>query len=212
MTLNDEGLRVLIVADDPLVRSALGRVVSEGTGNRVVGRIPGGVDLQEALERYRADLILWDLGWEPSLEIAPLPGAENASLPLLVLLPDDGYAADLWSIGARGLLPRDADAASIAAALHGVSQGLAVIHPSLAPAITAVRDASTLRLDEMLTPRELEVIGLLAEGLPNRTISQRLGISEHTVKFHVNAILGKLGAHSRTEAVTRAARSGLISL
>jgi DNA-binding NarL/FixJ family response regulator len=65
---------------------------------------------------------------------------------------------------------------------------------------------------DALTPRELEVINLIAEGLPNKTIAGRLGISEHTVKFHVNAILTKLGAQSRTEAVVRATRMGLIAL
>ncbi len=64
----------------------------------------------------------------------------------------------------------------------------------------------------MLTPRELEVLGLIGDGLPNKTIAGRLDISEHTVKFHVNAILGKLGAQSRTEAVTLATRMGLITL
>jgi DNA-binding NarL/FixJ family response regulator len=65
---------------------------------------------------------------------------------------------------------------------------------------------------EELTPRELAALRLLAEGLPNKTIALRLGISEHTVKFHVNAILGKLGVASRTEAVVRATRLGLILL
>ncbi len=67
-------------------------------------------------------------------------------------------------------------------------------------------------LIEELTPRELEVLRLLAEGLPNKTIAQRLDISEHTVKFHVNALLGKLGVASRTEAVVRATRLGLVFL
>jgi two-component system nitrate/nitrite response regulator NarL len=65
---------------------------------------------------------------------------------------------------------------------------------------------------EELTPRELEVLRLMAEGLPNKTVALRLGISEHTVKFHVNAILGKLGVSSRTEAVVHATRLGLILL
>ena len=74
------------------------------------------------------------------------------------------------------------------------------------------RERGAAPLVEDLTPRELEVLQLLAEGLSNKEIARRLGTSEHTVKFHVNAILGKLGAHSRTEAVTRAARLGLIIL
>jgi DNA-binding NarL/FixJ family response regulator len=68
------------------------------------------------------------------------------------------------------------------------------------------------RIYELLTPRELEVLGLIAEGLPNKRVAQRLGISEHTVKYHINTILGKLGAESRTEAVTRAARLGWLIL
>ena len=73
-------------------------------------------------------------------------------------------------------------------------------------------DRKTDPLVERLTARELAVLRLVAEGLPNKTIALRLGISEHTVKFHVNAILGKLGVASRTEAVVRATRLGLIFL
>ena len=68
------------------------------------------------------------------------------------------------------------------------------------------------RIYEKLTPRELEVLALIAEGLPNKKIAQKLEISEHTIKFHVNAIIGKLGVESRTEAVTRAARLGILRL
>ena len=73
-------------------------------------------------------------------------------------------------------------------------------------------DPATDALIEPLTPREIEVLHLLAEGMTNRAIAQRLEISEHTVKFHVNAILGKLGAQSRTDAVVRATRLGVILL
>jgi DNA-binding NarL/FixJ family response regulator len=212
MALNDENIRLLLIADDPLARGGLLTLLREATTATIVGSIAGGIDLHDALARYSPDVILWDLGWEPSVAIAPVPGAEAASLPLLVLLPDETYAAEIWSIGARGLLPRNADGASIQAALQGVAQGLAVLHPSLAAALNTARESGATSIGEVLTPRELEVVALLAEGLPNRLISQRLGISEHTVKFHVNAILSKLGAHSRTEAVTRAARNGLIIL
>ncbi len=78
--------------------------------------------------------------------------------------------------------------------------------------LSAQPEASGDRPVEDLTPRELEVLQLLAEGLANKAIAQRLGVSDHTIKFHVNAILGKLGAQSRTEAVVRATRLGLIVL
>jgi two-component system nitrate/nitrite response regulator NarL len=82
----------------------------------------------------------------------------------------------------------------------------------LAGAVLAVPEPLPGLPVEDLTPRELEVLQLLAEGLPNKAIGLRLSISEHTVKFHVNAILGKLGAQSRTDAVVRATRLGLIIL
>ena len=82
--------------------------------------------------------------------------------------------------------------------------------PGLSARVPAIREQSAPQAE--VTPRELQVLGLMAEGMPNKTIAARLGISEHTVKFHVNALLNKLGAHSRTEAVTRATRMGLIAL
>jgi DNA-binding NarL/FixJ family response regulator len=90
-------------------------------------------------------------------------------------------------------------------------QGLMVLDPTLVSALPLVTDRSIEAPVEPLTTREEQVLQQLAEGLSNRSIAQRLQISEHTVKFHINAILGKLGAQSRTEAVARAARLGLIT-
>ena len=103
--------------------------------------------------------------------------------------------------------------------MHGVyilaqnRQGLVVVDPELARALPVNRLAEEDALVvEPLTPRELDVLQLLAEGAANKEIARRLEISEHTVKYHVNAILGKLSAQSRTEAVVRATRAGLIML
>ena len=87
-----------------------------------------------------------------------------------------------------------------------------MLDPGLAAAVKTIVDNPPLPPAEPLTARELQVLRLLAEGLANKAIAQRLAISEHTVKFHVNAIMGKLGADSRTEAVVRASRLGLILL
>jgi two-component system nitrate/nitrite response regulator NarL len=110
------------------------------------------------------------------------------------------------------LLLRDSSAESLAAALQAAVQGLVILDAALAVAVLPARDPEAELLVEALTPRELEVVQLLAEGLSNRAIAHRLEISEHTIKFHVNAILGKLDAQSRTEAVVRATRLGLILL
>jgi DNA-binding NarL/FixJ family response regulator len=112
--------------------------------------------------------------------------------------------------------------ARLAAGLAAATHGLGVLDPPFIPAVAPVTPDdgtaspggihSSLALVEELTPRELEVLRLMAEGLPNKTIARQMEISEHTVKFHVNAILGKLGVTSRTEAVVRATRLGLILL
>ncbi len=117
-----------------------------------------------------------------------------------------------------GALPRDAGTEEIVAAVMAVASGLTALDRSLA--LEAFAGLARGRLeaepvsdqDEPLTAREREVLQLLAQGIPNKQIAQRLSISEHTVKFHVSAIMTKLGAASRTEAVTTAARRGLLLL
>jgi two-component system, NarL family, response regulator YdfI len=117
--------------------------------------------------------------------------------------------------GIRAALPGDISPDQLVAALHAASSGLLVLHPSHANEALPAGSAPTRALDELaetLTRRELEVLQMLASGLSNKEIAARLSISEHTVKFHVAAILGKLGASSRTEAVSLAIRRGLVLL
>jgi DNA-binding NarL/FixJ family response regulator len=113
-------------------------------------------------------------------------------------------------------LPRDAGSAELLAAIHAVAAGLVVIDPSAGSRLLhqgpSARDLPSLESAETLTARERQVLQLVAQGLPNKIIARRLDISEHTVKFHVAAVLAKLGAASRTEAVHLGARRGLISL
>ena len=111
------------------------------------------------------------------------------------------------------MLSRDGNADGLQAALTAVTHGMVVLDPQFSSAVpyTAARQSSAATV-ETLTRRELEVLRLLAEGSPNKAVAYRLDISEHTVKFHVNSILTKLSAQSRTEAVTTATRLGLILL
>jgi two-component system nitrate/nitrite response regulator NarL len=213
------GLRVLIVADDPLARAGLAAMLADQPGCIVVGHVAESAELLGSLDVYRPDVVLWDLGWDaasasPSLEetLEHLSELGDAGASVVALIPDDAYAIEAQTAGARGLLLRDSGAESLVAALTAAAQGLVVLDPSLANSAQGSRDPSSPSLVEELTPRELEVLELLAEGLPNKVIARRLGISDHTVKFHVNAVLGKLGAQSRTEAVVRATRLGLILL
>ena len=205
-------LLVLIVASDPLARAGLAALLADQPGCSVVGQVTGEADVAAAIDIYRPDVVIWDLGWNAALALEHLADLEGANPPIVALLPDETHVADAWTAGARGLLLRRSDPAGLVATLLAVVQGLVVLDPELASAVPPARDRAPAPVMGDLTPREQEVLGLLAEGLPNKSIAHRLSISEHTVKFHVNAILGKLGAQSRTEAVTRATRLGLILL
>ncbi len=212
-------VRVLVLADDPLARAGLAALLAAEPGCTVVGRASGADDLVAAVEAYRPDVLLWDLGSSPDLGLERVAAAAGAQPPVVLLLADAALAEDAWAMGARGILPRAAEPPQIVAALAAVVQGLVVVDPAFIPALFPPVESRPLGatdvaepLFEELTPRELEVLRLLADGLPNKAIARHLGISEHTVKFHVNAILGKLGAGSRTEAVVRATRLGLILL
>jgi two-component system, NarL family, nitrate/nitrite response regulator NarL len=213
-------VRVLIVADDPLARAGLATLLAEMPDLVIAGRISGADDLGAGLETHRPDVILWDMGWKPEVALGRLAAA-TTDTPVVTLLDSEQDANAAWSLGAEGLLPRDAAPEQVTAALVAAASKLLVVEARYRDALPARPTAEPATsqfpgeeppLVEELTPRELEVLRLLAEGLPNKTIAQRLDISEHTVKFHVNALLGKLGVGSRTEAVVRATRLGKIFL
>ena len=205
-------LRVLIVAADRLARAGLAALLAQPPGCAVVGQVGLEADLAGALETYRPEAVLWDLGWDPTVSVERLSELGRRSLPMVALLPHESYVGEAWAAGARGLLLRDTDAARLAAALQAVAQGLAVLDPALANAVLPDRAQAPAPPPADLTPRELEVLRLLGEGLPNKAIAQALGISDHTVKYHVAALLSKMGAASRTEAVATAYRKGLLAL
>ncbi|NDJ53061.1 MAG: response regulator transcription factor [Chloroflexi bacterium] len=213
-------LRVLVVADDPLARAGLATLLSTQADCEVVGQIGAGA-LTDDINVYQPEVVLWDLGWgtlNPPDDLFEQAGdPDRNGVPVVMLLgddalEDDSLAASVWQTGARGLLLRSSPVERLLAALEATAQGLQTIDPAfnLAPGPAPRSDIPPPL--ESLTPREDEVLQLVAEGLSNRAIAQRLGISEHTVKFHINAIMTKLNAQSRTEAVVRATRLGLIIL
>jgi DNA-binding NarL/FixJ family response regulator len=155
-------------------------------------------------------VVLWDLGLDVDRGAEILPQVAELGFPIVGLVPHPRHAVSIAASGASGVLLRDAGTDELLGALEAVARGLVVFHRDAAREI--VRAPATVDSFEPLTRREIEVLQLLAEGLPNKLIANRLGISEHTAKFHVNAILTKLGAQGRTEAVVRAARLGLIIL
>ena len=204
--------RVLIIAADPLARAGLVTLLADQPGWVVVGRISEDDDLLAGLEAYQPDVLLWDLGWQAERALEQLAELSESDLPIVALLPDETQANEAWVGGLRVLLLRSVSGEKLTAALRAATQELTVLDPTFINALLPINYPDQPPLIENLTPREVEVLQLLAEGLANKAIARKLDISDHTVKFHVNAILSKLGAQSRTEAVVRASRLGLILL
>lgn len=200
----DTPLRVLVVADDPLVRVGLRQLVSEAGGFEQTDSNANPEAVAHALAATHPDVLLWVFS-----AVAPSPDA-LPDVPTVAILPDEAALPVAYAAGALGFLPRSADADAMASALRAVWQGLVVLDPAYTDA--ALRLINTPIEPDDLTLREHEVLRLLAEGLPNKQIADRLNISEHTVKFHVSSILSKLGASSRTEAVMQAVRRGWLAV
>ncbi len=165
------------------------------------------VELGDADAAPSAIVVDYSMG-EPE-EILSIAEAFSAS-PLVMIGADPAADGPGLSGAPVAYLPGDVDAAALAAAVHAAAAGLIVLDPSVAGATGVHAHARTSENAEALTAREREVLLLVAEGLPNKAIARELGISEHTAKFHVGSLLGKLGAASRTEAVTLATRRGIL--
>ncbi len=196
---------VVALASDPLLRAELGSFL-DGLGLAVLAELEP-ADFGDFLHGSDGpDAIVWDVD-----EADALPALD---VPLLALVPNSEAAAHALRSGATGVLSRDTDGERLRTALRALMDGLAVLEPAflVAPGLDTAPDTNFESYLEPLTPRERDVLNLLAEGLPNKAIAKRLRVSEHTVKFHLNAVLGKLGARSRTEAVTKAVRAGLLTL
>jgi two-component system, NarL family, response regulator YdfI len=213
-------IRVLIAADALLVRAGLEALLKESAGLEIVGNIPS-AQLARQVVDLRPDVVV--LEWERHDEEFSLSSTafgafgEEPRGPEFVLLTDESHAAwvaEALRSGVRALLPRDATAAELEAAVNAAAAGLVAIHPETVNSLlnNAPAPAPAAAATQSLTPREVEVLRMLAEGLGNKEIAWQLGISEHTVKFHVGSIFTKLDAASRTEAVMTGVRLGLIIL
>jgi DNA-binding NarL/FixJ family response regulator len=181
--------RIFLVEDHPIVRDALAQLINEEPDLLVCGV---GDDVENSLreiEHCKPDVIVIDLP-----EGAAFPG-ELPALPVL-LLSDDPAAIDA---GTAGLLPRDATARQIVAAVGALAEGLHVRLPPRRP-------------PSPLTPRESEILALIARGLSNKAIARKLNISAHTVKYHLEAVFAKLAVNSRAEALSQGLRRGLVAL
>jgi DNA-binding NarL/FixJ family response regulator len=209
-------IRVFIVAASPLARAGLENFLV-AREVEVVGSTATIEILADQLSDAAPDIVLIDSSGEP---LDPMMGsilASGLASDVAVVVLADGMtaaaSADALRAGIRAALPGDISPEQLVSALQAVASGLLVLHPSHADEGLGAGSSPTRALDELaesLTSRELEVLQMLAAGLSNKEIAARLNISEHTVKFHVASILGKLGAASRAEAVSLGIRHGLV--
>jgi len=195
--------RALLVSLDPLVRAGLRGALAEG-GWALAGEVDSLARARSAWLELSFDAVLWDAGHAPG----PIDVAEGP--PLVALVEDESAARAVLAAGVAGAVLRASSPKTVCAALWAAAHGLTVSERAFYHLRPRAEAAGAAPGD--FTPREREVLALLSEGLPNRAIAERLGISRHTVKFHVNALLQKLGVLGRTEAVVRAARLGLVVL
>jgi two-component system, NarL family, response regulator YdfI len=210
--------RVFLIAGSPLARAALqNRLKAQSV--KIVGSAAAIDTLGSELSDTQADVLLVDASGEPPEAIIESLADSDlaAEIPIVVLTEATSSAASAQALqaGICAVLPSEISTDQLVAALQAAAAGLVVLHPTEIPAaFPAVAPASQplAELAEPLTRREREVLQMLAAGLANKEIAARLNISDHTAKFHVAAILGKLGAATRTEAVALGIRRGLVLL
>ncbi len=209
-------IRVLVVSPLADTRRALERLVTRDPGLALVGTCRSFDSLEGAIAESRADVVVLDSGPESPLPIPLLLDQRSSrdATPVVVLLDELESEAGARALraGARAALPRDAAPEAIRAAVRAAAAGLASLPAALAPAVVNHRSSDGAHGDRTLTPREREILTLLGDGLVNKEIGVRLGISEHTVKTHLAAIYEKLDASNRAEAVATGLRMGLIML
>ena len=208
-------VRVLIVDDHAIVRKGIRALLSEADGFEVVGEADNGQEAVQRAEECSPDVILMDLlmpgmdGIEATRQITSRrPGAR---VLVLTSFAADNKVFPAIKAGASGYLLKDSSPDELVRAIRQVHRGEPSLHPTIARKLLqeVARPAEPQPAPEALTAREMEVLRLIAQGLSNQEIADRLVVSEPTVRAHVSRILGKLHLASRTQAALYAVREGL---
>jgi DNA-binding NarL/FixJ family response regulator len=219
--MTDATIRVLIADDQRVVRDGLTMLVGLIDGVDVVGTSADGLEAVKCAEREHPDVILMDLRM-PGMDGVEATRRIRATLPATQVLVLTTYADDeslfpALQAGARGYLTKDADAEEIERAIRALAAGRAHLDPAVQQRlVTAVLEtpraapAAVQTLPDDLSPREAEVLKLIAAGLSNGEIATSLFVSNATVKTHVNHIFSKTGARDRAQAVRYAYQHGLV--
>jgi two-component system, NarL family, response regulator LiaR len=208
-------IRVLIADDQPVVRQGLRTFLELHDDIEVVGEAEDGERALEAVAALAPDVVLMDLVMPRLDGIAAIERLrERGSAARVIVLTsflDEDKVLPAVRAGAAGYLLKDAEPAELVRAIRTVDGGEALLHPAVAARVLRelADDGERAQRHELLTPREREVLALLARGRANKAIAFELGVAEKTVKTHVGNILGKLGLSDRTQAALYAVREGL---
>ena len=211
-------IRVVVADDQRVVRDGLAMLIGMIDGVEVVGCADDGVEAVELCARASPDVVLMDLRMPrmEGAEATQLIRARHPGIEVLVLTTyaDDEYLFPALRAGARGYLTKDASAEEIEQAIRAPAGGRthldAAVQERLLRAVVDVRPAVSDGPDDELTPREVEVLRLIAAGLSNAEIARELVVSAATVKTHVNRVFAKTGARDRAQAVRYAYERGLV--
>ena len=219
-TRNGDGvIRVVVAAVSAVRREGLEAIARKNPSLKLVGSLPGLIGFTARLQELQPHVVIVDLAHSDTQLFAPASDLERAGIAVVVLIDDPtaGWAARALRSGVRSILPRESLESEIVSAVLAADSGLVLLDPELTKELASqTRSVSSATAEtamealEELTRREVEVLRLMAEGSGNKQIAARLGISDHTVKFHISSILAKLSVSSRTEAVTQGIRMGLI--
>ena len=209
-------IRVLVADDHAVVREGLRTFLALQDGIEVVGESADGEAAVRDAEYLRPDVVLMDLVM-PRLDGVGAMRELRRRLPecrviVLTSYTDDDRILPAIQAGAAGYLLKNAEPREIARAVRAAHAGEALLDPSVAARVlSAVAHPAVVSRDEQLTPREREVLALIARGMANKRIARELGVSEKTVKAHVGHVLAKLGVTDRTQAALHAVRAGLVA-
>jgi DNA-binding NarL/FixJ family response regulator len=207
-------IKVVVVDDHALFRAGLVGLLGDMPGIQVVGEASNGSEALEVVKSKKPDVVLMDVnmpvmnGVESLIE---LRRTEKCRIIMLTISKQESDLFDAITAGADGYLLKNAEPEELKKAIHKVVEGNAVLSPEVTqPIIRAIANMSLATSDKGISPREVEILECLADGLTTSQIAFTLFISENTVKTHIRHILEKLEASNRTEAVSKASQLGLI--
>ena len=206
-------IRIAVAATSAVRRAGLESIIRSHAEFHLAGSFGAVASLVSFARSSELDVIVIDTDSIRDLLIEP---TSDAAIVLLTEVTEARSISRLLRSGVRAILSRESDPDDVLSAIYASYDGLVLLSTPTAESLAALFGDEPLEveaeLSEEITSRETDVLRMLAQGLVNKDIAARLGISEHTIKFHISSILDKLGASTRTEAVTLGIRRGLIPI